>query len=637
MKSMLSIIALLVFVPVFSQDKRDQLIPQPLALQKLQGIVEFRSNSVIAVNTNDSQVLKLASYLEHKLESATGYDLKRTSTVLPSNANFSTIFLSLNNSFEESLGNEGYHLDILENKIALKANRAAGLFYAIQTLLQLFPNEIEAAKGYKTEIWRLPACSITDKPRFAWRGLMLDVSRHFFTTDEVKRFIDDMVKYKFNRLHWHLTDDQGWRLEIKSLPKLTEVGAWRAPREGRMSQMSPPAPGEPLSYGGYYTQNDVKEIVQYARDRFVEVLPEVDVPGHSMAFIASYPELSCTPGTYRVNSGEKLMNWFSGGFEALVDNALCPANEKTYDYLDKVFTEVAALFPFEYIHMGGDECAKNFWAKSAAVKELIQKEQLKDLHEVQSYFVKRVEKIIASKGKKLMGWDEILEGGLPENAAVMSWRGEKGGIEASRLKHPVVMSPTTFAYLDYNQGEAYVEPPIYASLRLNKTYQFEPVPIGALPEMILGGQANLWTEQVPSLRAAQYMIWPRGWAIAESVWSPREKKNWPDFAKRVEAHFERMDLAETKYAKTIYDPIVQAKKSGENGLRIELATEIPGIDIYFSLDETHPDAFYPKYELPFEVPKDAIHLKLITYRNGKPIGRQIDLPIQELRKRAGYK
>jgi hexosaminidase len=368
----------------------------------------------------------------------------------------------------------------------------------------------------------------------------------------------------------------------------------------------------------------------------VNILPEIDVPGHSMAMVAAYPELSCTPGEYRVNSGEKFMNWFNGGFTAIVDNTLCPSNEKVYDYLDKVFTEVAGLFPFGYIHMGGDECAKNFWEKSASVKDLQQREKLKDLHEVQSYFVRRVEGIINSKGKKLMGWDEILEGGLAPNAAVMSWRGVKGGIEASKLQHQVVMSPAAFVYLDYNQGESFVEPPIYANLRLQKAYQFDPLPEGADAQYVLGGQANLWTEQVPSLRAAQYMVWPRGMAIAESVWSSKDQKNWENFVARAESHFQRIDLNETKYAKTIYDPIITVKGTAD-ALTVSMETEIPGLDIYYSFDETHPDNYYPRYAGTMVVPKDALSLKVVTYRGKQKMSRQIDLPLSELKRKASIK
>jgi hexosaminidase len=331
------------------------------------------------------------------------------------------------------------------------------------------------------------------------------------------------------------------------------------------------------------------------------------------------------------------MNWHAGGFDAIIDNTLCPANENVYPFLDKVFTEVAQLFPFQYIHMGGDECAKNFWEKSAAIKSLMQKEGLKDMHEVQSYFVKRVEKIIQSKGKRMIGWDEILEGGLAPNASVMSWRGVKGGIEAAKMNHEVVMSPTTFAYLDYAQGERTAEPPIYASLRLNQTYKFDPLPGEVNPKFILGGQANLWTEQIQNYRTVQYMLWPRGLAIAESVWSPKEKKNWNNFIQRVETHFDRMDVQQMKYSKSMYDPIITSTIEDSTVLKVQMENEVPGLDIYYSFDETNPDEFYPKYTKELTVPKDAAHLKVVTYRNGKFIGRQLSLTIEELKRRAKRK
>lgn len=615
------------------------IIPQPVSIEKKGGNFEFNNYCVIEVPDKTAEVQMVARYFAQQLLRATGYPVRVQLSGDAKDPRGSVIAISLNRKEDNTIGAEGYTLEVSSSLVILRANKAAGLFYGIQTLLQLFPKDIESAGLIKKPYWILPGCKITDYPRFAWRGLMLDVSRHFYSKKDVLRFIDDMVKYKYNILHWHLTDDQGWRIEIKSLPKLTEVGAWRVPRVGRMSQMTPPTPNEPRTYGGFYTQDDIKEIVQYARDRFVNVMPEIDIPGHSMAALASYPELSCTPGTYRVNSGEKFIEWPAGGhFYGLIDNTLCPANEKVYEFIEKVFSEVAPLFPFEYIHMGGDETARNFWEKSEAIKALMKKENLKDLDEVQSYFVKRVEKIIESKGKKLMGWDEILQGGLPPNAAVMSWRGEKGGIEAAKQNHKVVMTPAAFVYLDFNQGDAYVEPPIYASLRLSKTYQYDPVPAGVDPKMILGSQGNLWTEQVPNIRSAQYMVWPRGFALAESMWSPKDKKNWNDFVARAEKHFERLDMAQTKYARTIYDPVITAKKeSDDTTIIVEMKTEIEGLDIYYSFDETHPDNFYPKYSKPLTIPKNAIHLKVITYRNDKQMGRQIDLPIAELKKRAGVK
>jgi hexosaminidase len=319
---------------------------------------------------------------------------------------------------------------------------------------------------------------------------------------------------------------------------------------------------------------------------------------------------------------------------ALRDNTLCPANEKVYVFLDTVFSELATLFPFPYIHVGGDECAKNYWEKSDQIKALMTKENLKTMEEVQSYFEKRIEKIVESKGKKFIGWDEILEGGLAPNAVVMSWRGIKGGIAAAKMGHQVVMSPTTFVYLDYMQGDAISEPHVYATLRLNKTYEFEPVPEGVESKYILGGQANLWTEQVYNTRHLQYMIWPRSLAVSESLWSPKEKKNWNWFANKVENNFGRLDLQNVKYARTMFDPIFSVSKDANDSLVITLSTEIEGLDIHYSFDNSHPDNFYPVYKQPLMVPKDAVMLKVITYRGNQVMGKQIDMPIAELKIRA---
>lgn len=623
------------FIPAFTfismisycQSSKTAFIPQPVSVTEKTGSFTLKNNFSVSVAGKNDEAIRVAKQLTASL-AATGYSgsIKENST----GGNLQLVLLS---APDNAIGNEGYKLSVTPSSVKISANKPAGLFYGMQTLLQLFPKEIESKTKVTGVNWTIPCTEITDQPRFAWRGLMFDVSRHFFTKAEVKQFIDDMVKYKFNLLHWHLTDDEGWRIEIKSLPKLTEVGAWRVKHEGKWGNTGNPFPNEPKTYGGFYTQDDIKEVIQYAKERFVTILPEVDVPGHSLAALASYPELSCTPGPYEVGSGAPFMNWFKGGHEGLIDNTLCPANEKVYEFLDKVFTEIAQLFPFEYIHMGGDETAKNFWAKSEQIKDLMKRENLKDLNEVQSYFVKRVEKIVNSKGKKLIGWDEILEGGLAPSASVMSWRGMKGGIAAAGLGHQVVMSPTDFVYLDYYQGEQSVEPPVYAGLRLNKTYQFEPVPEGVDPKLILGGQANLWTEQIQRFRTVQYMLWPRALAVAESLWSPKEKKNWNDFANRVEAEFERMDIAQIRYARSIYDPIITVKDV-KGSAEVTMSGEVDGLDIYYSIDESIPDNFFPKYTSPILIPPDAAHLKVITYKNGKQVGQLINIPIADLKRRA---
>jgi hexosaminidase len=631
----LSLLTSMICLPAISQNSGPlSLIPEPVSRQLAPG--RFTLPASITIEAHDQQDLAHAlEDLKARLSIPTGYDVSITRETNPA----STIRLILNKSADPAIGTEGYTLAISPTTITIHANQAAGIFYGIQTLYQLMPKEIESKQPVNHVSWSIPCITITDYPRFGWRGLMFDVARHFFTKQEVKAFIDEMVQYKFNLLHLHLTDDEGWRIEIKSLPKLTQVGAWNVRRVGTFGTFDPPAPDEPKDYGGFYTQDDIRELVQYAKDRFVNILPEVDVPGHSLAAIASYPELSCTSGadTYRVRSGEKIMNWYKGGFSALVDNTLCPANEKVYPFLDKVFTEIAALFPFGYIHVGGDECAKNFWEESTAVKQLMQKEGLKTMEEVQSYFEKRVEKIVESKGKKVIGWDEILEGGLAPNAAVMSWRGVAGGIAAAKLKHSVVMSPTTFVYLDYMQGDAAIEPPVYATLRLNTVYSYEPVPDSVDPKYIIGGQANLWDEQVYNVRHRQYMVWPRSLAVAEDFWSQKDKKDWNNFAQRVEGQFDRLDIEQVKYSRSMFDAIITPKKdvNAYDSITVDLGTEVSGLDIYYSFDNSNPDNFYPKYSSTLSIPKEAAWLKVITYRDGKPIGREIDVRIGDLQRRVG--
>jgi hexosaminidase len=612
----------------FSQKKEKaiSIIPEPVRITR--GVGYYKLTDLISVSIPNLPELKLTTAGILGKLSATG---KKVS--LRANSSTAAFRFVLNKTTDKEIGDEGYRLSVKSTGILVTANKPAGLFYAAQTIWQLLPQEIENNTSAKTVSWQIPLVEITDYPRFAWRGLMFDVSRHFFTIKDVEDFIDQMVQYKFNLLHMHLTDDEGWRIEIKSLPRLTSVGAWNVKREGYFGTFAPVPKDEPRHFGGFYTQDDIRALVKYAQDRFVNILPEVDVPGHSMAAIVSYPDLSCTPGSdkYQVISGERFMDW--PGPVARQDNTLCPANERVYTFLDSVFTEIAGLFPFPYIHVGGDECAKNFWEQSDAIKQLMAKENLKSMEEVQSYFEKRVEKIVESKGKKLIGWDEILEGGLAPNAVVMSWRGIKGGIAAAQLGHQVVMSPTTYVYLDYMQGDAISEPQVYATLRLNKTYEFEPVPEGVDSKYILGGQANLWSEQVYNTRHLQYMVWPRSLAVSECLWSPREKKNWDWFAEKVENNFGRMDLQNVKYAKTMFDPVFNVGKDVNDSLIITLSTEVKGLDIHYSFDNSHPDNFYPVYKEPLQVPKDAVMLKVITYRGNLVMGKQIDMPIVELKRR----
>ena len=616
------------FVVTIVHAQKISIIPEPVSVKPSNGTFKLPANITLDAPSG-KEADQTISFLTERLTKPTGYKITR-------NSSNPTIKLALNSSADATLGKEGYKLSVTPTNIVITANQPAGLYYGAQSLVQLFPAEIEGSSKTDNVNWEAPAVEVMDYPRFGWRGLMFDVSRHFFTKNEVFHFIDDMARYKYNLLHLHLTDDEGWRIEIKSLPKLTSVGAWNVKKVGYFGDMIPPAANEPRDYGGFYTQEDIKEIVKYASDRFVNILPEIDVPGHSLAAIAAYPELSCTPGAdkYVVRSGEKIMDWHSKGFTALVDNTLCPANENVYVFLDKIVTEVAELFPFEYMHLGGDECAKNFWEKSDAVKALMKKENLKDMHAVQSYFTQRLAKIVESKGKKFMGWDEILEGEMAKNAAVMSWRGMKGGIDAAKMGHEVVMSPTTFAYIDYMQGDPAIESRVYASLRLNKSYEFDPLPPGVDPKFIKGGQANLWTEQIYNYRYLQYMVWPRGFAIAESVWSPKEKKDWKSFTAKVEDHFKRYDVAGKRYAPSMYEPDIKVKTAANKKMMVSLVPEIDGLNLHYSFDNSFPDKFYPVYKEPVEVPIDAAQLKIASYKDGKQVGRFMVISVEDLKKRA---
>jgi hexosaminidase len=635
MKNLLLVLSLSICFNAFSiqTDPTIAIIPEPVSVK--QGAGHLRLPQQVTVQTNATKELSQPiNDLKKRLADAAG--IKTTVVSSAPNAN---IQLVLNERADPKIRKDGYHLTVNTRNVIIHANEPAGMFYGVQSLLQLMPAAIESKGLVQNVQWNIPVVEINDYPRFGWRGLMLDVARHFFTKQEVKNFIDNMARYKFNVLHLHLSDDEGWRLEIKGLPRLTEVGAWNVKKQGYFGTFTPPGKDEPRNYGGFYTQDDIRELVKYAKERFIDILPEIDVPGHSLAAIVSYPELSCTPeaNTYVVRSGEQIMDWSRGAPPiALVDNTLCPANEKVYTFLDKIITQMAELFPFEYMHMGGDETPKNYWEKMPEIKSLMQREGLKDMHEVQSYFTKRVEKIVSSKGKKFIGWDEILEGGLAPGAAVMSWRGMKGGIEAAKMNHEVVMSPTTHAYLDYMQGDIAMEPRVYASLRLSKAYEFDPMPEGVDPKYIKGGQGNLWTEQIQNTRALEYMLWPRAFAVAESVWSLPSKKNWPNFFSRVEKHFERFDAAEIKYAPSVYEPSIDVSYTGNKQLKITLATETP-VNIHYSFDNSFPDKFYPVYKEPLIAPVDAAMLKIVTYKNNKPVGRMMVVQIADLKARADKK
>ena len=589
------------------------IIPQPKQVIIKKGF--FAMNGKTVISYNDPQLKFLADYTSTTIQSLNKLKLtvKNQNGIQP---NIQTINLILDG--KANTAKEGYLLNITSSTITIKGTTSQGIFYGVQSLMQLIPFNADT---------KLQALEIRDEPRFGWRGLLLDVSRHFFTVDEVKRLIDQMAIYKFNLLQLHLTDDQGWRIEIKKLPELTKVGAWRVPRTGLWWDRQPPQEGEAATYGGFYTQEQIKELVAYALNRHVDILPEIEAPGHGLAAIASYPYLASSKEKYKVNPGSQ--------FYKIEDNTFCAGKESTFEFLDIVFTEVAELFPFEYIHIGGDECYKGFWKKCDDCQKRIKDNGLKDENELQSYFIKRLEKMLQDKGKKLMGWDEILEGGLAPNASVMSWRGMDGGIAAAKANHHVVMSPNTYAYLDLFQGDPALEPPTYSMLRLNTVYSFEPVPAGIDSSFILGGQGNLWSESVPTFRHAEYMFWPRSFALAEVLWTPKSGRNWNDFIRRTEVQFDRLCHADVNYSRSFYDAIITPSKDEKGNLLIQVDTEIEGIAIYYTFDNTYPDHHSPLYRKgeKLTIPKDADTFRVITYRDGKPIGRIITIPLADLMKR----
>lgn len=624
MKNLLLIVLLLLVFTAKAQNNSINLIPIPVEVVKQSGSFLLKNGQNISFNKAEARTV--AEMLAQKLSTPTGFLIKAQE------GKSGAIQLNLSEVANEKLGKEGYTFSSTSSGVVITANQPAGLFYGMQTLLQLLPKEIESKAVTKAN-WSIVAAKITDYPRFGWRGVMLDVSRHFFTKEEVKKYIDQIARLKYNTFHWHLTDDNGWRIEIKSLPKLTQVGAWRVERAGHFGERAEPKPNESTPYGGFYTHEDIKEIVKFAQDRNVTIVPEIDVPGHSMAALAAYPELSCTKEKVYVNPGTQFADWFGNGtFKMKVENTLNPSDEKVYEFLDKVFTEVAMLFPNPYIHVGGDECYKGYWAADAGCQALMKKMNIRHVEDLQGYFMNRVEGILKAKGKKLLGWDEILEGGVSTTATVMNWRGIKIGAEAAHLGYQVVTTPSAFTYIDYIQGDPTIEPPIYSSLRTKKSYSFEPVPDGIDAKHILGGQANLWSEQTPTFRHVEYMTYPRAWALSEVYWSPKEAKNWNNFTTRMETHFDRADVAEINYSRATYDAIIKTtNKDGK--MMLEMETEIAGIDIFYTIDDTMPDKFSAKYTSPVALPDGGITLRVITYRNGKPIGHLITLKRADLERR----
>lgn len=515
------------------------VLPVPQKLEETGGAFRLKAGTAIVTDVASRDT---ADYLAQRLRRSTGYSIP-VRVEDAGQVAAGTIRLKLEAAV---LGAEGYRLTATRRSVAIEGADAAGVFYGVQTLLELLPPEIFSAKVTEAA-WVVPAVRIEDQPRFPWRGLLLDVARHFFTKEEVKRYIDLMALEKLNRLQLHLTDDQGWRVPIAKHPRLISVGAWRKDIGFGLDPKSSTAYGPDGRYGGFYTPEDIRELVAYAQARFVTIVPEIEMPGHAGAALSAMPQLGCSGAGYPTEAGPGA---FAGFF--------CPGNEATYAFIQDVLGEVMDLFPGKYIHIGGDEVAKDNWKKCEKCQALIKREGLKNEQELQSYFIRRVENMVNARGRDMVGWSEIREGGLAQNAVLMDWIG--GALESASTGHDVVQSPTTHCYFDYYQSQDPNQEPrgIGGFIPLDKVYSFEPMPAKLAPELqhhILGVQGNLWTEYIASLKHVEYMVYPRACALAEVGWSSAADRNWEDFKRRLQVHLQRLDQLGVNYRKGIPEPM----------------------------------------------------------------------------------
>lgn len=499
------------------------IIPQPAELKMPETAGSFVITAKTPIILEGSGFENSAHFLNDYLKQVYGFTLpvvKKAGKVPGIHLNYEKIAYPLPGAYNMEVNNKGVYIG---------GDNETGTFYGVQTLLQLLPVE-------KATTLPVSYVSIKDHPRFEYRGMHLDVSRHFFPISFVKRYIDYIALHKMNYFHWHLTDDQGWRIEIKKYPNLTKSGAWR---NGTIIGHHPGTGNDSIHYGGFYTQKEVKEIVEYAAKRYITVIPEIEMPGHASAALTAYPYLGCTGGPYQVQQ-----TW------GVFNDVYCAGNDSVFTFLQNVLDEVMPLFPAKYIHVGGDECPKESWKKCPKCQKRIADNHLKDEHELQSYFIQRMEKYINSKGKTIIGWDEILEGGLAPNAVVMSWRGEKGGIDAAKQNHDVIMTPGGYCYFDHAQSKNEDSLTIGGYLPVKQTYSYEPLSkelSESEAKHILGAQGNVWTEYITNNKKVEYMIFPRMSALSEVLWSPAGKRNWDDFQNRLLQQYKRYTLWGTNY------------------------------------------------------------------------------------------
>ena len=589
--------------PSDSSSNEYNIIPLPVSLKAKPGKFNITPDTKIVIATKDEGLQLAADYLNGIFGTKM--------TIEEGDPGKDAISFLLDPSIENE---EGYELNIDPFEISIKSKTGAGAFYAVQTLWQL------------SDARAVSCAEIKDAPRYPYRGMHLDVGRHFFPVDFIKKYIDLLAMHKFNTFHWHLTEDQGWRLEIKKYPKLQEVAACR--NETLIGHYNDqPHKFDGKKYCGYYTQEEAKEVVKYAAERFITVIPEIEMPGHAMAAIAAYPELGCT--------GQQIEPAKIWGVH---EDVFCP-NEATFEFLENVLTEVLAIFPSKYIHIGGDECPKVQWEKSAFCQNIIKKEGLKDEHGLQSYFIQRMEKFLNAKGRRIIGWDEILEGGLAPDATVMSWRGTEGGIAAAQQGHDVIMTPTSHCYFDYYQSDSPDEPlAIGGYLPLEKVYNYEPTPSELTTEEarhVLGTQGNVWTEYMKTPDYVEYMVFPRASALSEIAWSPRESKNYDDFISRLAPHLKRLKEKGVNAANKIYDVKTSVLSGDGQGIRVNLSPKMDGFDLRYSLDGNDPTATSPVFSEAVAIEKSGI-FKATSFEGNEAVSSPVQL-VFNLHKATGKK
>jgi hexosaminidase len=580
---------ILLFTHTFSaicQDNVYNIVPFPAQFSGFNGqFVLDKSCKIIA----SKDALTAAQLFANQVNTASGLGL----TVSASAKGKSIVFQP---NKAKKCGPEGYTLKVSPDKIIIEAESPKGYFYGVQTLLQLLPVQVYSPSKIENTTWAVPACSILDRPRFGYRGLMLDVSRRFMPAAFVKRQIDLMAQLKMNTFHWHLTDDQGWRIEIKKYPKLTQIGSKRKETLRGHYAQNYPQQFDGQEYGGFYTQDEIRDVVKYAQSKFITIVPEIEMPGHALAALTAYPELSCDVSKkYEVGT-----KW------GVYDDVYCPS-EPTFVFLQDVLTEVMSLFPSKLIHIGGDECPKDAWKKSVFCQDLMKKLKLKDENELQSYFVKRIEKFINSKGRSIVGWDEILDGGVAPNATIMSWRGTSGGVEAAKQKHNVIMTPGAYCYLDHYQAEPAHEPlAIGGWLPIEKVYSYDPMPSELTEQQkkyVVGVQGNLWTEYITTPQQAEYMFWPRAVALAEIGWVPQGPKNFEDFASRLKSVLKGFDYQKVNYSKRILDITASTQFNNEGKLQVQLKKLDSDSKMYYTTNGKPATTASTEYFTPITLDK----------------------------------